>query len=122
MRTLLQAAEAGDERAALAVDIFCYRLAKSLAGLAVALGHIDAIVFTGGIGEHASEIRRRTVQQLAVLGVTLDTERNIQDGRLSRGFISKPDAAIPVLVIAANEEIMIARYVGEVLNREDNIT
>ncbi|OIO67762.1 MAG: acetate kinase [Zetaproteobacteria bacterium CG12_big_fil_rev_8_21_14_0_65_55_1124] len=122
MRILLQAAETGDERASLAVDIFCYRLAKSLAGLAVALGHVDAIVFTGGIGEHASEIRRRTVSQLAVLGVMLDTERNAQDGRLSRGFISKSDAAIPVLVIAANEEIMIARYVGEVLNREDNIT
>ncbi len=123
MRILLQAAdEAGDERATLAVDIFCYRLAKSLSALAVALGHVDAIVFTGGIGEHASEIRRRTVSQLAVLGVTLDTERNTQDGRLSSGFISKSDAAIPVLVIAANEEIMIARYVSEVMNREDEIT
>jgi len=122
MRVLLQASEAGDKRAALAVDIFCYRLAKSMASLAVALGHVDAIVFTGGIGEHASEIRRRTVSQLAVLGVALDEQRNKQHGKKTEGFISKADAPLPVLVVAANEEIMIARYVSEVMNREGKLT
>jgi len=120
MRVLLEAAEAGDERAALAIDIFCYRLAKSLASLAVSLDHVDAIVFTGGIGEHASAIRAKTVQQLTILGTTLDKQRNKQHGKESRGFISKEGSALPVLVIAANEEMMIARYVCEVQNRKGN--
>jgi len=122
MRTLLDATEAGDERAALAVDIFCYRLAKSLAGLAVALPQIDAIVFTGGIGEHAAVVREKTVAQLAILGVALDAERNRQHGRASHGFISKAEGSVPVLVIATSEETMIARYAYEVLKREENIT
>jgi len=122
MRVLLEAAEAGDERAALAVDIFCYRLAKSLAALAVALGEVDAIVFTGGIGEHSSEIRAKTVQQLTLLGVVLNEQRNKQHGGQSEGYISKADTSLPVLVIAANEEIMIARYVSEVQNQKGNIT
>lgn len=119
MRTLLEAAEAGDEMAALAVDIFCYRLAKSLAGLAVALGRVDAIVFTGGIGEHASEIRAKTVQQLTMFGVALDTERNELHGRQSNGFITMSGATLPVLVIATNEEAMIARYVYGVICPEE---
>ena len=122
MRTLLDATEAGDERAALAVDIFCYRLAKSLAGLAVALPQIDAIVFTGGIGEHAAVVREKTVAQLAILGVALDAERNRQHGRASHGFISKAEGSVPVLVIATSEETMIARYAYELLKREENIT
>jgi len=122
MRVLLEAAETGDERAALAIDIFCYRLAKSLASLAVSLNHVDAIVFTGGIGEHASVIRAKTVQQLAILGATLDKQRNKQHGKESRGFISKDGSPLPVLVIAANEEMMIARYVCEVQNRKGNST
>jgi len=114
MRILLEASEAGDERAALAIDIFCFRLAKSLASLAVSLDHVDAIIFTGGIGEHASEIRAKTVQQLTILGATIDQKRNKQNGETTRGFISKEGSPVPVLVVAANEELMIARYVSEV--------
>jgi len=119
MRTLLDAAANSDERATLAVDLFCYRLAKSIAGLGVALGHIDAIVFTGGIGEHASLIREKTVSQLALLGARIDTERNHEHGKHSHGFINRATDSIPVLVIATNEEKMIARYVHNVLNREE---
>ncbi|PIW51208.1 MAG: acetate kinase [Zetaproteobacteria bacterium CG12_big_fil_rev_8_21_14_0_65_54_13] len=119
MRELLAAADEGDERAALAVDMFCYRLAKSLAGLAVALGHIDAIVFTGGIGEHAAVIRAKTVAQLAMLGADLDSTRNNNHGRDSQGYISSSDGALPVLVIATNEEKMIARYVSDITSREE---
>ena len=122
MRSLLHAAAEGDERAALAVDIFCYRLAKSLAGLAVALGHVDAIVFTGGIGEHAAVIRARTVAHLAILGATIDMQRNNHHGKLSHSVISSSEAALPVLVIATSEEKMIARYVCGVLNQEEYIT
>lgn len=120
MRTLLAAADQGDARAALAVDIFCYRLAKSLAALAVPLGRVDALVFTGGIGEHAADIRARTVGLLGVLGATLDETCNRQHGRKSHGRISTSDARLPVLVIATDEERMIARYTEEALHQEES--
>ncbi len=116
MRALLEKYAAGDERATLAINVFCYRLAKALAALTVALDHVDAIVFTGGIGEHAAAIRMKTIQHLSYFGIQLDTWRNSQHGRLSHGFISKPESCFPVLVIATNEEKMIARYVCKVLH------
>ncbi|MDX8390618.1 MAG: acetate kinase [Mariprofundaceae bacterium] len=111
MRTLLQASETGDERAALALEVFCYRLAKALAGLTVALRQLDAIVFTGGIGEHASWIRSKTLAQLKILGVMVDKEYNRTDGKESRGYISADDSNIAVLVVPTDEEKMIAGYV-----------
>ena len=119
MRTLLQAADAGDKRATLAVDIFCYRLAKSLAALAVPLGRVDALIFTGGIGEHAAAIRDKTVQLLVILGLSLDAVRNQQHGRLSHGQINSADSRFPVLVIATDEEKMIARYTDESLRNKE---
>jgi len=110
MRTLLEAAEGGHVEAELAIDIFCYRLAKSLAALAVALSHIDAIVFTGGIGEHAAPIRARTAEHLAILGVQLDDTRNRDHGRHAQGLISPDGAAPPLMVIATSEEQMIANH------------
>ncbi|MDQ6999439.1 MAG: acetate kinase [Mariprofundus sp.] len=121
MRELLAAADDGDERAVLAVDIFCYRLAKSLAGLAVALGRVDAIVFTGGIGENASVVRAKTIELLEMLGAQLDTVRNQRHGQDSNGFISPCGASLPVLVVATNEEKMIARYVSAIVNAQENI-
>ncbi|MDQ6993291.1 MAG: acetate kinase [Mariprofundus sp.] len=118
MRTVLAAADRGDERAALAVEVFCYRLAKALAGLAVALGSVDAIVFTGGIGEHAAVIRAKTVHQLRILGAELDGERNDLHGASAHGFISKKESATAVLVIATNEEQMIARYVCTIVHEQ----
>jgi len=122
MRTLLDAADSGDERAILAVEIFCYRLAKSLAGLAVALGSVDAIIFTGGIGEHADVVRAKTVAQLAILGVELDAEKNSQHGKYSNGHISNCEKSIAVLVIATSEEKMIARQSYEILHQQRDIT
>ncbi|ATX82503.1 acetate kinase [Mariprofundus ferrinatatus] len=122
MRTLLNAADSGNERAALAIEIFCYRLAKSLASLSVALGHVDAVVFTGGIGEHASVIREKTTEQLAFLSIKLDEERNSRHGRSSGGFITHPESSTPVLVVATSEEKMIARYVCKVVIQEDIAT
>ncbi len=119
MRVLLQASEAGDEQATLAIEMFCYRLAKSLAALTVALGEVDAIVFTGGIGEHASAIRAKTLRQLKFIGATVDDEKNRQHGRLSQHQISQSAALLPVFVIPTNEEVMIARYVCEVISTKD---
>lgn len=117
MRTLLAAADEGDVRAGLAVDIFCFRLAKALAGLAVSLGQIDGLIFTGGIGEHADVVRAKTVQHLSLLGLMLDVHRNREHGRLSGGLISSAGARVPVLVIATSEEKMIARYVVDMVQR-----
>ncbi|MDQ6956283.1 MAG: acetate kinase [Mariprofundaceae bacterium] len=115
MRTLLHAAEAGESRAVLAIEVFCYRLAKSIATLTVSLERIDAIVFTGGIGEHASAIRAKVSEQLAIFGVALDVNRNNQHGRDTHGFISMDGADISLLVVATAEEKMIARYVAATL-------
>jgi len=120
MRTLLEKRAAGDERATLAINVFCYRLARALAALTVALDHVDAIAFTGGIGEHAAVIRMETIQHLSHFEIELDARRNSQHGQLSHGFISKPESDFPVLVIATDEEKMIARYVFEVLHTGNN--
>ena len=75
MRTLLERS-AEDPRAAAAVDSFCYQVSKAIGSLAVALGDVDSMAFTGGIGEHAATIRRRVCESLAWYGVTLDDARN----------------------------------------------
>lgn len=118
MRTLLDAAKAGNERAVLAVDMFCYRLAKALAALAVALDEVHALVFTGGIGEHADIVRMQTCRHLSSIGIKLDAERNRQHGRGSDGAIGKDESPVSVLVIATNEEWMIAKYVCAILDKK----
>ncbi|MBN4061559.1 acetate kinase, partial [bacterium AH-315-G11] len=122
MRTLLHAAEAGESRAVLAIEVFCYRLAKSIAALAVSLEYIDAIVFTGGIGEHASVIRAKVSKQLAILGLRLDVKRNNQHGKDTQGLISVDDADVSLWVIATAEEKMIARYVAATLTDGERLT
>jgi acetate kinase len=109
MRALSEAARLGHERAKLAIEIFCYRLAKSLLGLVASLDTIDALVFTGGIGENSAEVRALTVAYLKILGVALDDDKNTVNGRLDGGRISTADSHIPCLVIPTNEELMIAR-------------
>jgi len=103
MRTLL----ASDEpRARLAVELFVYRIARELGSLAAALGGLDAIVFTAGIGEKAAAIRERVCAAAAWLGVTLDAAANAAHGPL----ISTPQSEAAAWVIPTNEELMIARH------------
>ena len=102
MRTLLAS---DDPRAAFALELFCYRIARELGSLAAALGGIDALVFTGGIGEHAAPIRERVLEQAQWLGVTLDREANARDGPR----ISGP-GPLRAWVIPTDEELMIARH------------
>lgn len=113
MRTVEEAAGNGNARARLAFDIFCYVLAKSLASLVVPLGRLDALVFTGGIGENSATVRARTIAHLGFLGLTIDPEANASHGRGQRGRIttgSRPQA----LVVATNEELMIAMDTAEI--------
>jgi acetate kinase len=109
MRTLGEAAANGHDRAGLAIEVFCYRLAKSVCGLMAALDSIDAFVFTGGIGENSAAVRARTAAHLKILGVELDEGKNKSHGRADGGRISSANSRIPCLVVPTNEELMIAR-------------
>jgi acetate kinase len=108
MRTLVTAMDAGDRRAALAIEVFAYRLAKSILGLTAALSKLDVIVFTGGIGENSHKVRAKTIAHLRVLGIEVDAELNARNGDVETGRITK-SGCLPCLVVATNEELMIAR-------------
>ena len=108
MRALLEAEAGGNDRARLAVDVFCHRLTKYIGAYLGLLGGADGIAFAGGIGENAPAIRRRTLAPLAGLGVRMDEERN---GALrgAEGEIGAAGSIARVFVVPTNEEILIAR-------------
>ena len=109
MRTLL---ESKNPRAAEAIDLFVFRVAREIAALAATLQGLDALVFTAGIGEHAPEIRRRICEKAAWLGLKLDAEAN----RRGAMRITLPDSPIAGLVIPTDEEIVIACHTSELLS------
>jgi acetate kinase len=109
MRTLLELRAQGNDRARLAIDVFCYRLAKSILALCAGLTRVDALVFTGGIGERAAEVRAQTLGHLRVLGAALDEELNRVHGVEQHGRITRESSALLALVIPTNEELVIAR-------------
>ncbi len=109
MRTLAEAAASGHGRAALAIEVFCYRLAKAVCGLTAALDRLDALVFTGGIGENSAPVRARAAAHWRVLGVRLDEAANAAHGANTGGVISAPDSRVACLIVPTNEELMIAR-------------
>ncbi len=111
MRVLLDSPQ---PEAAQAVELFCYRISRELGSLAAAAQGIDALVFTGGIGENAAPIRQAICEQAKWLGISLDASANQVRGQLAT--ISTPDSAVPVVVIPTNEELMIARYTTKILN------
>jgi acetate kinase len=103
MRTLLAS---DDPKAAFAIELFCYRIARELGSLAAALGGIDALVFTGGIGEHAAPVRARVLERAAWLG--LDADRAANAGHGPR--LTTADSRVRAWVVPTNEELMIARH------------
>lgn len=110
MRELLaEEAENQDRRARLAVDIFCYRASKYVGAYFVALPEVDAVVFTGGIGENSPEIRRRISQGLESIGLRLDPELNEKRTGGQTGQISDAESTLRAWVIPTNEELLIAR-------------
>lgn len=108
MRTLLDS-EAPEAREA--VDLFCYRIARELGSLAAAAGGLDALVFTGGIGEHAAPVREKVAALSGWLGVALDAQANARHAQR----IESADSKVAVAVVPTNEERMIARYTVELL-------
>ena len=115
MRTLVAAREEGHEGATLAVDVFCYRLARSLAGLAVALPRIDGLIFTGGIGENSPLVRELTISHLALFGLNIDPAANATPpGNPARQIQAANSPAI--LVIPTDEERQITEECLELLD------
>jgi len=113
----LEAAEAdGDADAALALEIFCYRLARHAAGMIVPLGGLDALIFTGGIGENSARIRGRVIELLEPVGLEGDAAANANHGGETGGRVSR--AGPPFAgVVATDEEILIAADTAEVLGQ-----
>ena len=108
MRDMLAAADSGNERAQLAVKMFVRRIVKYIGSYFMVAGKVQAVVFTGGIGEFSNEIRKMIVEQLAPLGIYLDEEAN-NTFRGKAGVISSADSKIKAIVMPTDEELMIAK-------------
>jgi acetate kinase len=105
-RAVSQRRAAGDERAQLAFDVYCYRIKKYVGAYHAVLGTVDAIVFTAGVGQHSAEVRAAALDGLEPLGIHVDPARNSSP---AGGRISPDDSPVAVLVIPTNEEWQIAR-------------
>jgi acetate kinase len=113
MRDLLDR-EAVDGRAAEAIALFCYQAKKFLGALATVLGGLDVLVFTGGIGEHSATVRERICEGLEFLGIRLDTDRNAAHAPV----ISSDAAAVTVLIVPTDEDLMVARHTRRLIEQE----
>ena len=108
MRTVLNSMTAGDERCKLAVEVFCYRIRKYIGAYWAALGRLDALIFTGGIGQNAALVRQMICDRLDALGCELDETCNLSlAGR--EGLVSLPSSRVAIWVIPTDEELLIAR-------------
>jgi len=108
MREVLAAARGGSPAAELALAVYTHRIRHYIGAYAAQLGGLDALVFTAGVGEHASEVRARAVERLGFLGIAIDPERNAADTGLPR-VVSPEGAPVTVLVVPTDEEAQIAR-------------
>jgi acetate kinase len=106
MRDIVKAAEAGNDRARFAVDIFCYRAKKFIGAYLAAMNGADALIFTAGIGEHSAPIRAGICDGLGQLGIAVDTTRNNSSSKDARCIGSSP---VAVWVIPTEEDLLIAR-------------
>ncbi len=110
VRTLLAS---NDPLAAHAITLFVYRISRELGSLAASLDGLDALVFTGGIGEHAPDIRRRVCEQAAWLGIELDEAMNTADAAM----ITMPGSRTSAWMIPTNEDLMIAQHTWRLTDR-----
>jgi acetate kinase len=118
MREVLKAADSGQHRALLALKTYCYRVRKYIGAYVASMGGLDAVVFTGGIGQGSAEVRALALQGLDCMGITFDEKRN----REARGFdevcrISTDDSKVAVLVVPTDEERMMGREALRALSR-----
>ncbi|HBK01819.1 MAG TPA: acetate kinase, partial [Clostridiales bacterium] len=113
-RDLAKAADEGNKRARLALDIFSYSCKKYIGAYAAAMGGVDCVVFTAGIGEHDDPVRRDIVSGLEFLGIKIDPEKNAHPGK-GIADITAEGGKVKVLVIPTNEELVIARDTAEIV-------
>lgn len=123
MREVMKARAAGDEHAEIALEVYCYRIKKYIGAYYAVLGSLDALVFTGGIGENAADVRALSCRGLERMGIALDAEANRRspDRTGPEGIreISPPDGAVKVLVVPTNEELRIAQETMRVIVKRD---
>lgn len=117
-RDVEEAANNGNQRARLALDILCYLTRKYIGAYAAAMGGLDAIVFTAGIGENSVTIRNQICQGLEFLGAKLDPTKNNTRGE--EIDVSTPDSTVRILIIPTNEELMIAQDTAELVGKKVN--
>ena len=116
MREVEHAARNGNERAALAIDIYCYRIKKYIAAYAGILGGCDALVFTAGVGEHSPNVRGKSCEGLTFMGIELDSEKN-ERAVAGESEISSVNSRSKIFVIPTNEEIVIAREAERLVHK-----
>lgn len=115
LRTVEEAAAAGHVGALLALEVFCYRLAKTIAALVVPLGRLDALVFTGGIGENSNVVRSKVLALLGFLGLQENIIANAEHGRNHNGRVSLMGRPV-ALVVPTNEELVIAQDTAAIVD------
>ena len=116
-RDLNEAANAGNERAKLTLKKLTYDITKFIGAYTAAMNGVDLIIFTGGIGENNSRLRRRICENLTYLGVEFDYDANVANGQ--DVIITLPESKVKVAVITTNEELMIARDTMHIVQNED---
>jgi acetate kinase len=116
MRDIEEAAEKGNHRAQLALEMFAYRVKKYIGSYTAAMNGLDILIFTGGIGENGCLQRKMIAGEMQFLGVDFDFERN-KDLRATDAIISTDDSKVKVLTITTNEELVIARDTYSIVNR-----
>jgi acetate kinase len=116
MREIQRCAEAGDAQAKLAIEMFCYRVKKYIGSYYAVLGRVDAIIFTGGIGENSARIRRESCENLTALGISVDDLRN-EEASFGIAEIQSEDSRVKILVIPTDEEREIARQTIQTIRR-----
>ena len=115
MRDVEKAASEGNKRAQLALEVLLHRVLQYIGAYAIELGRVDAIIFTGGIGENGKEFRAKVVNRLTALGIKLDAEANNVRGK--EAIISTTDSPIKVMIVPTNEELVIARDTKEIVGK-----
>ena len=115
MREIEAACAAGNKRACLAFDIFCYRIRKYVGAYAAAMGGLDAVTFTGGIGENSALVRQSAMSGMGFFGIDLDQEANRRAPRGKEVLVSRPGSRVAVAIVPTNEERVIARDTVRVL-------
>ena len=116
MREIIDRAEKGDEQARLAIDMYCYRIKKYVGAYFAVLGHVDGLVFTGGVGENAASIRAAICRGLSTLGMEIDPEKN--STRAQKAFeVQSETSTVKVLVVPTDEELEIAEQTVGVIRK-----